>query len=69
MFRANDLYAVGPDKFYLTNDHYFKSWFLRKMEIYMMLNLGNIIYYDGKAVVKESWLMNPRGLTMDKLKK
>lgn len=31
--------------------------------------MGNIIYYDGKAVIKESWITNPRGLTMDKTQK
>ena len=43
----NDLVAVGPNSFYVTNDHRFVSGFKRMIEDYMRLGLSNVLYYDG----------------------
>ena len=43
----NDLVAVGPNSFYVTNDHRFVSGFKRIIEDYMRLSLSNVLYYDG----------------------
>jgi arylesterase/paraoxonase len=43
----NDLVAVGPDRFYVSNDHRFVSGFKRILEDYMRLSLANVVYYDG----------------------
>lgn len=69
IYSAFDLVAVGPDKFYVTNSHYFRSWWLQLLEIYLLLNLGNIVYYDGKATIVDNWLSMPTGMGTDKLRK
>lgn len=43
----NDIVAVGPDRFYVTNDHHYASGFMRTVEDYLKLRLSNIVYYDG----------------------
>ena len=43
----NDLVAVGPERFYVSNDHRFVSGFKRILEDYVRLSLSNVVYYDG----------------------
>jgi len=43
----NDIVAVGPDRFYVTNDHHYASGFMRTVEDYLKLRLSNVLYYDG----------------------
>ncbi len=43
----NDLVAVGPDSFYVSNDHGHVSGIMRVMEEYLKLRLSNVVYYDG----------------------
>jgi arylesterase/paraoxonase len=43
----NDLVAVGPNSFYVSNDHGYLSGTMRMMEDYLKLRLSNVVYYDG----------------------
>ena len=45
----NDVLAVGPDRFYFTNDHKYRHGFMRTLEDYGRLELANLVYYDGEA--------------------
>lgn len=69
IYAANNLVVVGPDKFYVTNDHYFHNWWLRKLELLLLLNLGNVVYYDGKARFVDRWMLTPNGIAIEKNKK
>jgi len=43
----NDITAVGPRQFYITNDHGSRSALGRKLEDYLRMSRSNIVYYDG----------------------
>jgi len=43
----NDITAVGPRQFYITNDHGSRSVLGKKLEDYLRLSRSNIVYYDG----------------------
>lgn len=43
----NDITAVGPRQFYITNDHGSRSALGRKLEDYLRLSRSNIVYFDG----------------------
>ena len=45
----NDIVAVGPDKFYVSNDHRFTSGIKQTLENYLKLRLSNVVYYDGSS--------------------
>jgi arylesterase/paraoxonase len=45
----NDIVAVGPQSFYATNDHRFTGGFLKTIEDYLKLPLGNVVYFDGQG--------------------
>lgn len=47
MHSPNDLVAVGPRSFYVTNDHGSASEFGRTLEDYLRLPKANVLYYDG----------------------
>ena len=47
LISPNDLVAVGPEHFYVSNDHRFVSGFKRIIEDYARLSLSNVVYYDG----------------------
>jgi arylesterase/paraoxonase len=47
MFSPNDLVAVGPRQFYVTNDRKYESGPLAMAEAYLALPLSSIAYYDG----------------------
>ncbi len=43
----NDILAVGPDRFYVTNDHGNAAGLGRTLEEYLRLPLANVLFYDG----------------------
>lgn len=43
----NDVVAISPDKFYVTNDHGTKGGFKRTLEDYLRLPFSSLLYYDG----------------------
>jgi arylesterase/paraoxonase len=45
----NDIHAVGPEQFYVTNDHGFVTGIMRLMEDYLMLPLSNLVFFDGES--------------------
>jgi len=70
IFQANNLVVTGLDKFYVTNDRYFKNDLLFKLEVFTLAALGSIVYYDGKdAKVVDQWLLSPNGINVDKTRK
>jgi len=48
----NDLAAVGPDQFYVTNDHKYVSGFKKVLEDYLKLNVSNVVFYNGSSFSK-----------------
>ncbi len=44
----NDVVAVGPEEFYVTNDHGRRSSLGRTLETYLRLPLGNVVFFDGE---------------------
>ncbi|MBU2548134.1 MAG: SMP-30/gluconolactonase/LRE family protein [Proteobacteria bacterium] len=47
MNNPNDLLAVGPDRFYVTNDHGSSSDLGRTVEDYLQLSRAGVVYFDG----------------------
>ena len=47
LISPNDIVAVGPDQFYVSNDHRYTSGLMQLLENYLQLKLSNVIYYDG----------------------
>jgi arylesterase/paraoxonase len=43
----NDIVAVGPDQFYVSNDHRYTTGLMQVLENYLQLKLSNVVYYDG----------------------
>ena len=43
----NDLFAVGPDRFYVTNDHVTKTAFGRFAEDYLLWPHADLLYFNG----------------------
>jgi arylesterase/paraoxonase len=52
MNSPNDVIPVGPNTFYVTNDHGSTSPFGRKLEDYLQLARSYVLYYDGKGFRK-----------------
>lgn len=50
MFSPNDLVAVGPRSFYVTNDHGFASRSWQILEDFIPLKRSFVLYYDGKEM-------------------
>jgi arylesterase/paraoxonase len=48
----NDIAAVGPDRFYVTNDHRYPSGWKRTMEDYLRLRRSNVVFYNGSEFVQ-----------------
>jgi len=46
LISPNDLVAVGPNKFYVSNDHRYEAGFMRQAEDYLQLKLSSVVYYD-----------------------
>lgn len=49
MHSPNDVAAVGPESFYVTNDHGYPSGFMRTVEEYLRLPAGNVLYVDSSG--------------------
>lgn len=45
----NDIVAVGPNRFYATNDHGWPKGFFKVLEDYLMIPLATVVYYDGSG--------------------
>ena len=48
LISPNDLIPVGPEEFYVTNDHASSSTWGRTLEDFLQLARANLLYYDGK---------------------
>jgi len=48
----NDLVAVGPNRFYFSNDHRYVSGLMRMLEDYLKLRLSNVVFFDGARFVE-----------------
>ncbi|WP_168210714.1 strictosidine synthase family protein [Persicimonas caeni] len=44
----NDVVAVGPDQFYVTNDHGSSELWMHTIEDFLQLARGNVVFYDGE---------------------
>ena len=47
LISPNDIVAVGPDKFYVSNDHRYTAGLMQVLENYLQLKLSNVVYFDG----------------------
>lgn len=47
LISPNDLVAVSPTQFYVTNDHGSTSGFGRMLETWLLLPRANVLYFDG----------------------
>jgi len=62
---ANDILAVGPRQFYVTNDHGYTSALGRMLEEYFRLPQANVVYYDGETFrVAATGLQYANGINM-----
>ena len=61
----NDVLPVGPDRFYVTNDHGGDSMFTHMFEDYLRLSRANVVYFNGAlfTVVAEE-LLYANGINM-----
>lgn len=50
----NDVAPVGPNAFYVTNDHGYPSGFMRTLEDWLRLPAGNIVYAED-GVLTTAW--------------
>lgn len=48
LISPNDIVAVGPEQFYVTNDHKHRSGLKRIAEDYLRLSGSNVVYFDGQ---------------------
>ena len=49
LISPNDLIPVGPEEFYVTNDHGSSGSWGRALEDYLQLSRANLLYYDGTS--------------------
>ncbi|XP_072431569.1 serum paraoxonase/arylesterase 2-like isoform X1 [Chiloscyllium punctatum] len=47
---VNDIVALGSDRFYATNDHYFTQGLLHSLEFFIGLSWCNVVYYSPSEV-------------------
>jgi arylesterase/paraoxonase len=64
----NNFAMLGPEEFYVSNDHYFHNTFMATMEYFLpYIRLGSLVYYNkGKANLVDQFLHTPNGLAVDK---
>jgi len=48
----NDIVAVGPDQFYVSNDHRYTTGLMQVLENYLQLKLSSVVYYDGSRFLE-----------------
>lgn len=46
----NDIVVVGPEQFYATRDHYFTSYFLILLEMFMDFQWTYVLFYSPREV-------------------
>ncbi|MBT3224936.1 MAG: hypothetical protein HN580_09640 [Deltaproteobacteria bacterium] len=49
LISPNDIVATGPNMFYFTNDHKYRSGLMRTVEDYGQLSVSNVVYYNGSV--------------------
>jgi arylesterase/paraoxonase len=54
MYSPNDVVAVGPRSFYVTNDHGSRTKFSRTLEEYLRLARSHVLYFDGENFKRAS---------------
>ena len=52
LISPNDIVAVGPDQFYVSNDHRYTTGLMQVLENYLQLKLSNVVYYDGSRFLE-----------------
>lgn len=67
IYLPNDVVAVGPESFYVTNDFYSVNIILRQIEAFYPFHLGSIAFYDGQtAKIVASNMEFANGIDIDK---
>lgn len=62
----NDVFAVGPRQFYVTNDHRYPSGWKRLLEDFLRLAQSDVVYFDGREFrVAAQGIAYPNGITGD----
>ena len=60
VFRINDIVAVGPESFYVTNWIYYRNRIMSQLEVFLFqLEWSSILYFDNGKVrtVADGFLM------------
>ncbi|KAJ7385863.1 Serum paraoxonase/arylesterase 1 [Desmophyllum pertusum] len=70
IWSPNDLHAVGPDSFYVTNDNFFHFdntllCNLQRFILHFWFH-ANIVFFDGFKSIEAIGGVHPNGITMDK---
>lgn len=66
IYSPNDIVAISEDKFYVTNDHYYRSTIGRLAENYLELTKCETVYFDGSAYrVVDNDLSYANGINFD----
>jgi len=69
MSSPNDIVAIDGVRFYVTNDHGFKSNFGKIAEDFLQLSRGYLLYYDGGTFTKVlGGFSYPNGVAIDRKK-
>lgn len=67
MYSPNDILAVGPESFYITNDRKSRSSFSRVIDAFFKLKRGSVAYYDnGKMRIIVEGMAYANGINMNK---
>jgi len=66
----NNIVAIGQDKLFGINFHYFNKTWLRNAEILLKLSMGSIFFYNGSSArLVDRWTLSPNGIAWDKSKR
>ena len=66
IFSPNDVVAVGPDRFYFTNDHGSKTKLGLMLEDFLGFKRSNVVYYDGNEYkIVDSDIAYANGINVD----
>ncbi|CAJ0575938.1 unnamed protein product, partial [Mesorhabditis spiculigera] len=66
LFRPNGVFAVGMDKFFVTNDGRAQKGYMNLIEVMLNIPTGSVIYYEnGKVHAIVSYDLTPNGLWVD----
>ena len=67
LISPNDVIPVGPDQFYVTNDHGDGSELMLTLEEYLMLKRATVLYYDGtRFTVAVKDFLFPNGINISR---